>query len=671
MKTTRLLPMVSLLACAAASCAPLDILGVESVVTEEESTSGESELVDDRIEDKNPRYDPDLTVVEDYDGCQVTLNKSGSVTRLDIADFEEADLALKGRLFRGRAEAIEAVRPHREAQLIPSLEVVNGMMKPFNDGLYAAVELAVQQGAAEGDEGKRDLLADLLARLLEALESADGAARPYLEDSAVFVAGGLIAGGLEPEAPEAILSRAEAAVAEFDADGVLSRPIGFYTWSDELEGIFRQDRFLQSYQGEQDPYSARQVGLFSAVAAVLQQDPDLEARYLRVLSVFAGMTNPYFNHPVSRLFPYVSGLEDLADVAGITAQLLADHPPAEGAPSCSPRLALFPSSDSPENELFRELYCSSAPAEGTSLIDVLIGAIRDGTVDLAPEEGSGWYDYQLHSLETLLLPERGPESDHLLLTAAYKEKLVETFKSLITQARETHVKQLDVGMMGTSAPRVFDLYPRFDAEPFPTYYLRSARAYRFVGTVIAATAGEEVLASRARLTEEGPSDEALGEELRRMTETLYGLYFLTARGVGLRPELLPEEMAEYDEAECVAAAREWLAGWTTDESVTTDPRVILPVGRDGERGTVRYWAVVGVRVVRSNASFVEGYLPEVLDTGGCEQQQTRGQDYYLLVEQMVEVDIAASTPPPTRDELRALCDAHETVEEIVAALEEL
>lgn len=54
-------------------------------------------------------------------------------------------------------------------------------------------------------------------------------------------------------------------------------------------------------------------------------------------------------------------------------------------------------------------------------------------MDLTPDpETSGWYDYQLYDLETLLLPNRGTESDHLLLTKAYKEKLIETFKSIIT-----------------------------------------------------------------------------------------------------------------------------------------------------------------------------------------------------------------------------------------------
>ena len=99
------------------------------------------------------------------------------------------------------------------------------------------------------------------------------------------------------------------------------------------------------------------------------------------------------------------------------------------------------------------------------LMQVLISAIRNGKLDVTPEKNSGWYDYQLHALETLLLPEKGLESDHLLLTAAYKKKLVESFKSILTQTRETHVKQLETGADTVSAlPKEVDIYPLFPVE---------------------------------------------------------------------------------------------------------------------------------------------------------------------------------------------------------------
>ena len=68
---------------------PLDVLGNETVVTEESDNPSEPE--DDRIEDKNPVCDPDRTVVERFGSCEIELNKSCAVSRLDIAALEEED----------------------------------------------------------------------------------------------------------------------------------------------------------------------------------------------------------------------------------------------------------------------------------------------------------------------------------------------------------------------------------------------------------------------------------------------------------------------------------------------------------------------------------------------------------------------------------------------------
>jgi len=43
------------------------------------------------------------------------------------------------------------------------------------------------------------------------------------------------------------------------------------------------------------------------------------------------------------------------------------------------------------------------------LMKELVRRIKSGEVDLQPKEGSGWYDYQVYALETLLMPEKGEE----------------------------------------------------------------------------------------------------------------------------------------------------------------------------------------------------------------------------------------------------------------------
>jgi hypothetical protein len=138
---------------------PMDVVGVAEVVSESRKTEP---LQDDQLSDKNPAYDPARTVVEEFDGCQVTLNKSASVTRLTLQSTGATDEAVRGKVFPTRGAALEALAG---APTLPSVEVVNGALKPFNDGLYAAVELAAEHGAASSVD-KHQLLLDLLAELM-------------------------------------------------------------------------------------------------------------------------------------------------------------------------------------------------------------------------------------------------------------------------------------------------------------------------------------------------------------------------------------------------------------------------------------------------------------------------------------------------------------------------
>jgi hypothetical protein len=88
---------------------------------------------------------------------------------------------------------------------------------------------------------------------------------------------------------------------------------------------------------------------------------------------------------------------------------------------------------------------------------------------------------------------------------------------------------------------------------------------------------------------------------------------------------------------------------------------------DYERETMTYWAVVGVKALVARAEFVPGHEPVVSDTY-CWTGNFVPHRYTMLVEQTVELELPLSQPPPTRGELRAICDAHATKDEIVRAL---
>jgi len=289
-------------------------------------------------------------------------------------------------------------------------------------------------------------------------------------------------------------------------------------------------------------------------------------------------------------------------------------------------------------------------------------------IDLEPTEDSGWYDYQSYALETMLLPERGEEADHLLLTKAYKKKLVETFKTIIIQNRETHAKQLEMGKSDKSGEPEPDLYPLFPVEPFATFYLRSARAYRFLNTYLASVLTVDFLEQSHRMVEDGSWSEGnLEQEIKHKTELLYGLYFLSADSVGLKPELLPQELEEYEEQTCRKAAVEWLKAWRTDTDVRKDMRVMVPVRRDNEAGKAIYWATLGIKAVKARAEFAKGFEPR--NISGCWSGKIVPHDYYLIAEVSAEVRLPLDAKPPTREELRQICDQYDTVDEMVEAIE--
>ena len=130
------------------------------------------------------------------------------MTKLDIVPFEGGETALDKRLFHGRAEALAIIAGIEGADAIPSMEVVNGALKPFNDGLYAAVEL-------EAEAGKRQLLAALAARLTTLAAAADSTVRPAFDDAAELVGAAQILAGETPTIDASVQARARNRAAAF------------------------------------------------------------------------------------------------------------------------------------------------------------------------------------------------------------------------------------------------------------------------------------------------------------------------------------------------------------------------------------------------------------------------------------------------------------------------
>jgi hypothetical protein len=598
----------------------LDIFGDEVTEYKAPQPKPEEELTDDQLSEKNPAFITDLIDRRPEGGWRI--NASAAVLRLDVPmlkpDLDASLLELRASYTEAMAKAPDSMK------VLPSINLIDGKAKQFDDGLFAAMDLAYYKGLKSRLESHLNLIKRLHERVA-----------PESEASA-FLAAGLKIAGVEvktsrPEQAASWLSR-------FESDAMYSKPESFYTWSEELTRVFRFMRFFQQ------PLPLNKTTLISDLAGAVGSDPKLLEDYKRANSFYAKLTNPLDNLT-------------LTDV-------LARGGPFDGPQS----IAVFPSCRSKETELFRRLFPQGLPPSA-DLMREFIKAIRTGNVNLAPTPSSGWYEYQIYALETFLLPEKGEENPKLLLTKAYKKRMLEAFQALMTKRRETHAGLESKAAGGIATLPETKVKPRLRVEPCPSYYLRTARSYDFLLNFLLATVGEDGLASLHGLKERGERSKTLLEELRWTREFFYGLHLLSAEDIGMAPGLRPDEPV--DRAACEAKATEWLASYVKDPDLAVDTRVSVPLYFDiGERKT-RLWATLGVRLAKFDVSYAKP--PKIKPSEGkgeweeAQPYQLEAVQYVIAVDEFAEVEIPG-LQPLTRKELRDACKAHKTKPEIRQAL---
>ena len=230
------------------------------------------------------------------------------------------------------------------------------------------------------------------------------------------------AGLHDVQLPAACEAPVKKLIDEFSAQEVRSKPIGFYTWTESLSDIFRQDRMFQT---ELDSPAG-----VEALAKALAADPKDRAAYAAYLTLVSRLTN--------RLaYP---------DLRGCWSRSIA-----AARSTCPTRIRFFPPSQSHETELVKRLFGNRPIPEGFNLIDEMVRRIRAHELSLKPGPDSGWYDYQTWALEPLVVPGETPEARHLRYDATYVRLLEELFKGILALTRETHIKQLEVPMVGAAA----------------------------------------------------------------------------------------------------------------------------------------------------------------------------------------------------------------------------
>jgi len=589
-------------------------------------------LTGDKLEDKKTTFDPALVDRRPLEGWLV--NQSEAVIELDVPIVQpdyEADLLVLHPSYKAALAAAQGRNP------LPSVNLLDGKAKQFDDGLYAAIDLAYFQGVTDKLQSHQKLVQRLLEKV-----GPDSPAAPYL-------AAGLTLGG--QETPSADKDTRDRWIKQFNNNPALAKPISFYTWNDPLKKCWA---FMRFFQQDLDPQSPEATALVAALA----DDSALKADYEHAAQFFGNLTNP-----LNRL-----SLADLVGVDLSSEQGVKDLQKSKGINQ--PGVAFFPPSTSRETELFNKLFPLGVP-EGANLMKELVQAIRSGKVDLTPRENSGWYDHQVYALQTMLLPEVGEEHNKLLLTKPYKKRMLEAFAALITKRRETHARQLDTAAPKSAAPpqELEEVKPRLRVEPCPSYYVRTARSYAFLQNFLTGTLGEETLKTIHGLRQAGEQQADLAAELAAQRDRFYGLYLISCEDIGHKPALKEGEVA--DEEACYKAAEDWLAKLADEPDLGEDTRVAVPIYIDPIQKTMRLWVTLGVRLTKLEARFVR--TPRLKPAEGeGEWKEVEGwklhpASHLIAVDEFAEVEVPTLSPP-NREELRRLCDQHKTKEKIVEAL---
>jgi hypothetical protein len=596
---------------------------------------------DDEVAAKTPPFEAALVDSRPFGepGNLWQVNASAAVIRLDIRDIEDEPELLELR--RSYADAVRDLRP--EATLLPSLNLLDGKAKQFDDGLYSALDTHVASG--------RTALPDLPALLRSLLDQL-----PEEGEAAAWVRGGLAVGGVEVEAGKPLSSAAAAFVHGFDADPIASRPTGFYTWSDRLQRTFRMLRYFQKGW-------TRREGAPSEIAAVLADHPETSSRYERLLDFYAHLANPFDALTFADLAEPATARKPL-DVLWAERGLA---PKPDG-----PTVHLLPYSHARDTALFNELYGPRLP-DGAELMLELVKAIRDGRLDLAPRPESGWRDYQLFALETFLLPERGVESEKLVLTRRYKERLLQAFEALVTKRRETHARQDSMaGGLLSAPPPTTHLVPRLRVEPNPTFYLRTARAYAFLQAYLESVAPASLWRELVGLKETGRRSLPLADELDWMRRFFYGLHLVSCEDIGMRPGLLDGELADAAASQSLAEA--WLSTWPEDADLDVDVRVCTPIFVDRVAGVTQHWCNLGLRAAKLQLAYARppSWRPEPRQGAEPGNWQVVSQldeaTYVILVDEFAEVTHHA-LDVITREQLREIADRAKRKDAMIAALE--
>ena len=551
-------------------------------------------FVDDRLEDKQPVFDPESIDTHPVNGWQV--NASAAVLRLDTPlmnpDVDRAWLELRATY----SEAIASVESGYPV-VLPSAVMLDAASKPFNDGLVAALEAGCLNGQLEGCDAC-GMLAGVLKRL------------PPGSPARARIGAALQLAGAQAELTRDETARAERLLRQFERNGYLSQPRSLYGCRDDLTRVWRFFQFLSQRLDEEVARDLR---------AAIEADSELRDVYHRVVRL---------------------------------RSLLCDQTQLAIVTQWRPRTdcAVFPPSRAPEVAALNGITPQEAGARG--LMGVLIDRLRSNPRLLRPTESSGWAGYRAYALQPLLAPSLAEQNQHLLLTAAYKRRLVESFEAVLVHNRDMFANIADqIGAVAPPPPPL-ELRPRLRIEPCATFYLRTARAYAFVTGALESVLPRRALDQISALHPVGARAESVAEELAELKKRFVGFYLISCEDVGLRPHLAPSDsddpLADKQHAEA------WLHDLHQNADLRRDvrsPAAITPQ---------LAWGILGVRMTPLEVRYVRPPHVRRLDASDAiwreaEQHELRPASYLMPTEAVAEFHWDFQERSLTRQRFRDMC----------------
>ena len=116
---------------------------------------------------------------------------------------------------------------------------------------------------------------------------------------------------------------------------------------------------------------------------------------------------------------------------------------------CRPRIS-FPPSRAHETELIKKIYGDKPIPEGFILIDEIDQADSGGAVAVASHSQFRLVRLPEWAMEPLVVPDENVRGQISESGPSYRKQLLELFKGILALTRETHIKQLEIPMVGAA-----------------------------------------------------------------------------------------------------------------------------------------------------------------------------------------------------------------------------